>query len=54
VPIKDYDNSNVDEIVEQIDNLSDEELLVIRAYEQENENRVGLLRQIDRRINAAS
>jgi hypothetical protein len=54
VPIKDYDNSNVDEIVEQLDNLSDEELLVTRAYEQENENRVGLLRQIDRRINAAS
>jgi hypothetical protein len=54
VPIKDYDNSNVDEIVEQLDNLSAEELQATRAYEQENENRAGLLQQIDRRINAAS
>jgi hypothetical protein len=54
VPIKDYDNSNVDEIVEQLDNLSGEELLATRAYEQENKNRDGLLQQIDRRINAAS
>jgi hypothetical protein len=54
VPIKDYDNSNVDEIVEQLDNLSDEELQATRAYEQENKNRDGLLQQIDRRINAAS
>ena len=54
VPIKDYDNSNVNEIVEQLDNLSGEELLATRAYEQENKNRDGLLQQIDRRINAAS
>ena len=54
VPIKDYDNSNVDEIVEQLDNLSGEGLLATRAYEQENKNRVGLIQQIDRRINAAS
>jgi hypothetical protein len=54
VPIKDYDNSNVDEIVEQLDNLSGEELQATRAYEQENKNRVGLIQQIDRRINAAS
>ena len=54
VPIKSYDNSNVDEIVEQLDNLSGEELLATRAYEKENKNRAGLLQQIDRRINAAS
>jgi hypothetical protein len=54
VPIQDYDNSNVAEIVEQLDNLSGEELLATRAYEQENKNRDGLLHQIDRRINAAS
>jgi hypothetical protein len=54
VPIKDYDNSNAGAIVEQLDNLSSEELLATRAYEQENKNRDGLLHQIDRRINAAS
>jgi hypothetical protein len=54
VPIQDYDNSNVGAIVEQLDNLSTEELLATRAYEQENKNRDGLLHQIDRRINAAS
>jgi hypothetical protein len=54
VPIKDYDNSNVGTIVEQLDNLSAEELQATRAYEQQNKNREGLLQQIDRRINAAS
>jgi hypothetical protein len=54
VPIQDYDNLNVPEIVEQLDNLSAEELQATRAYEQENKNRNGLLHQIDRRIDAAS
>ena len=54
VPIQDYDNLNVGAIVEQLDNLSAEELQATRAYEQENKNRDGLLHQIDRRINAAS
>ena len=54
VPIKDYDNSNVDSIVEQLDKLSAEELQATRAYEQENKNRDGVLQQIDRRLNAAS
>jgi hypothetical protein len=54
VPIQDYDNLNVGEIVEQLDNLSGEELQATRAYEKENKNRDSLLQQIDRRINAAS
>jgi len=54
VPIQDYDNLNVGEIVEQLDNLSAEELQATRAYEQQNKNRDGVLQQIDRRINAAS
>jgi hypothetical protein len=45
---------NAGEIVEQLDNLSAEELQATRAYEQENKNRAGLLHQIDRRINAGS
>ncbi len=45
---------NVGEVVERLDNLSAEELQRVRAYEQRNKNRDTLLKQIDRRINAAS
>jgi hypothetical protein len=54
VPIEDYDDLNVGKIVEQLDNLSADELLAARAYEQQNKNRDTLLKQIDRRIEAAS
>ncbi len=54
VPIRDYDNLNVGEIVEQLDNLSAEELQAARAYEQQNKDRETLLEQIDRRIKAVS
>jgi len=54
VPIRDYDNLNVAEIVEQLDNLSAEELQAARAYEQQNKDRETLLEQIERRIKAAS
>jgi hypothetical protein len=53
VPIQDYDNLNVAEIVEQLDNLSTEELKRVRAYEQKNKNRNTLLHQIDRRMMVA-
>jgi hypothetical protein len=49
VPIRDYDDLNVGEIVEQLDNLSAEELHHVRAYEQENKSRDTLLGQIDRK-----
>ena len=54
VHIRDYDNLNVGEIVEQLDNLSAEELEQVRTYEQQNKNRDSLKGQIERRINAAS
>ena len=54
VQIEGYDELNVGEAVERLDNLSAEELQRVRAYEQRNKNRVTLLRQIDRRINTAS
>jgi hypothetical protein len=54
VPIWDYDDLNVGEIVEQLDNLSADELLAARAYEQQNKDRDSLIGQIDRRIKAAS
>jgi hypothetical protein len=54
VSIEDYDELNVAEIVEQLDNLSVDELQRVRAYEQQNKDRDTLLEQIDRRIKAAS
>ena len=54
VHIRDYDEMNVSEVVEQLDNLSVEELQATRAYERNNKNRDSLLEQIDRRITAAS
>ena len=54
VPIRDYDNLNVGEIVEQLDNLSAEELQAVRAYEQQNKDRDTLLEQIERRMKAVS
>src|SRR5215211_1942373 len=54
VLIEGYDEMNVGEVVERLDNLSAEELQRVRAYEQRNKNRGTLLKQIVRRINAAS
>ena len=54
VPIKNYDDLNVSEIAEQLDDLSSEELQAARAYEQQNKDRETLLEQIDRRIKAVS
>jgi hypothetical protein len=45
---------NVSEVIERLDNLSAEELQAARTYEKQNKNRSTLLKQIDRRINAAS
>jgi uncharacterized protein (DUF433 family) len=53
VPIRDYDNLNVGEIVEQLDNLSADELQHVRSYEQQNKSRDTLLEQIDRRMMVA-
>ena len=51
-PIKDYDSSNVDEIVEQPDKLSAEELQAARGYAKQNKDRESLTGQIDRSIEA--
>ena len=53
VHIRDYDDLNVGEIVEQLDNLSGDELQHVRAYEQENKSRDTLLEQIDRKMMVA-
>src|SRR5829696_3205629 len=54
VPIEGYDEMNVSEVAQQLDNLSADELKRVRDYERRNKNRETLLGQIDQRINAAS
>lgn len=53
-PIEGYDEMNVAEISEQLDDLSEEELKRIRDYEKRNKGRDTLLEQLDRKIKAAS
>ncbi len=54
VPIAGFDEMNVSEVAQQLDNLSAAELQRVRDYEMRNKNRETLLGQIDQRINAAS
>src|SRR5829696_633592 len=52
-PIEGYDEMNVEEISERLDDLSVEELQLVRDYEELNKKRETLLEQLDRRIRAA-
>ncbi len=54
LPIANYDELNVGEISQKIDNLSVEDLRKVRAYEKGHKNRDTLVEQIDRKIKAAS
>jgi hypothetical protein len=49
-PIEGYDEMNVDEISKRLDDLSVEELQLVRDYEELNEKRKTLLEQMDRKI----
>ncbi len=49
-PISGYDDMNVDEISKQLNDLSTEELRLVRDYEERNKNRGSLLEQMDRKI----
>ena len=51
-PISGYDEMNVDEISKQLNDLSTEELQLVRDYEERNKNRGSLLEQMDRKIRA--
>jgi hypothetical protein len=51
-PIEGYDDMNVDEISKHLDDLSIEELQVVRDYEERNKRRQTLLEQMDRKIRA--
>ena len=54
LPIANYDELNVGEVVEKLEDLSVEDLKKVRAYEKGNKNRDTLVEQIDRKIKAAS
>jgi hypothetical protein len=51
-PIEGYDEMNVDEISKHLDDLSIEELQLVRDYEERNKRRQTLLEQMDRKIRA--
>jgi hypothetical protein len=52
-PIEGYDDMNVDEISKRLEDLSVEELQLVRDYEELNKRRETLLEQMDRKIRAA-
>ena len=51
-PIEGYDEKNVEEISRHLNDLSVEELQLVRDYEELNEKRKTLLEQMDRKIRA--
>jgi hypothetical protein len=52
-PIEGYDEMNVDEISKRLNDLSVEELQLVRDYEELNKRRESLLERMDRKIRAA-
>jgi hypothetical protein len=51
-PISGYDDMNVEEVSKHLNDLSTEELRLVRDYEERNKNRESLLTQMDRKIRA--
>jgi len=52
-PIEGYDEKNVDEISKRLNDLSVEELQLVRDYEELNKKRESLLERMDRKIRSA-
>ena len=52
-PIAGYDEMNVDELSKRLNDLSVEELQLVRDYEERNKRRETLLEQMDRKIRAS-
>ncbi len=52
-PIAGYDEMNVDEVSKRLNDLSVEELQLVRDYEERNKRRETLLEQMDRKIRAS-
>jgi hypothetical protein len=54
LPIPGYDEKSVGEITTRLDTLTADQLKRLKDYERRNKNRETLIREIDRRIGAAS
>jgi hypothetical protein len=52
-PIEGYDEMNVDEISARLNDLSVEEVQLVRDYEELNKKRESLLERMDRKIRSA-
>ncbi|MDQ5812990.1 MAG: hypothetical protein M3358_20135, partial [Actinomycetota bacterium] len=52
-PIEGYDEMNVEQVSKRLNDLSVEELQLVRDYEELNKRRQTLLEQMDRKIRAA-
>jgi hypothetical protein len=53
-PISNYDELNVGEVSEKLDNLSAAQIRELREYEKRNKNRETLIEQFDRKLKAVS
>jgi hypothetical protein len=53
-PIANYDELNVGEIAERIDDLTAAEIREVREYEKRNKDRETLIEQLDRKLKAVS
>jgi hypothetical protein len=54
LPIPDYDTKSVPEVVQALKNLSREDLLKVKEYEEKNKGRKGILREIDALLEPSS
>lgn len=54
LPIKDFDNLSVNDVVQKLNDLSEGDLKKVRSYEKKNKNRDSLVEQIDRKINKSA
>jgi hypothetical protein len=54
LPIEDYDELNVNEVREKIEDLNAAQIRAVRNYEKANKNRDTVIEQLDRKLKAVS
>jgi hypothetical protein len=50
LPIENYDELSVREVSKRLEGLTEQEIRIIRSYEQRHKNRETLLEQLDRKL----